>query len=223
MILAIDTATRWTALALHNGTAVLAEHGWYTKNNQTTDLGPAIADMFDKANITAADLTGIAVAIGPGSYTGLRIGLGVAKGLALSHNTPLFGVPTLDIVAAAVRHEPHQLIAVAEAGRSRICIATYRWARHSWQRTHDEPVAFNVSWEEVLENVDEPTLFAGEISAEAAKLIRRGGRHFTVANPANSVRRPSALAELGWLRHKQKRADSPTALAPIYLRQPDGT
>ena len=100
MILAIDTATRWTGLALYDGTAVIAEHGWHGINNQTVELAPSIENILERGKIDAGDLRGIAVAIGPGSYTGLRVGLAVAKGMALAYHIPLVGVPTLDIVAA---------------------------------------------------------------------------------------------------------------------------
>ncbi|MCA9960226.1 MAG: hypothetical protein KC443_14390, partial [Anaerolineales bacterium] len=68
MILAIDTATRWTGLALHDGTAVIAEAGWRSINTQTIELSPAIAGLLQRADTDSGELKGIAVAIGPGSY-----------------------------------------------------------------------------------------------------------------------------------------------------------
>ncbi len=78
MLLAIDTATKWTGLALHNGRAIVAEAGWYSKNNQTVELAPAVDNMLKQSGISANDLSGIAVAIGPGSYTGIRAAISVA-------------------------------------------------------------------------------------------------------------------------------------------------
>ena len=76
----------------------------------------------------------MAVALGPGSYTGLRIGLGFAKGLALANQIPLIGVPTLDILAASVGELPGRLLLAAEAGRTRVCVAVYQWQkRQGWQ------------------------------------------------------------------------------------------
>jgi tRNA threonylcarbamoyladenosine biosynthesis protein TsaB len=102
MILAIDTATDWVGLALHDGSSVLAEFGWRSRRTQTIELAPAVAQLWARTGVSAGDLSAIAVAIGPGSYTGLRVGLALAKGMALGQNLPLIGVPTLDIVAAAV-------------------------------------------------------------------------------------------------------------------------
>ena len=221
-LLALDTATRWTGLALHDGTAVLVEQGWRTQYTQSVELSPAIVAILQRAGLEPADLKGIAIALGPGSYTGLRIGLGVAKGLALAHHMPLIGVPTLDITAASVDRGRvrGQLLAVAEAGRHRITVASYEWQKRLWVATSDP---YNTTWEALLPMLDQPTTLAGEISADAARLVRQAGRHIHIINPASSVRRPACLAELGWHRLRHKMIDDPRTLTPIYLREPDGS
>ncbi|HRQ37450.1 MAG TPA: tRNA (adenosine(37)-N6)-threonylcarbamoyltransferase complex dimerization subunit type 1 TsaB [Chloroflexota bacterium] len=222
MILAIDTATRWLGLALHNGTAVLAESGWRCLNNHTIELTPAIQHILQQTETTMADLTGIAVTIGPGSYTGLRVGLAVAKGLALANQTPLMGVSTLDCLAAGVGPQPGKLIAVAEAGRTRVCTAVYEWQNNSgWQPTQTPTID---AWDELLTRLDGDgrLLFAGEISPEAVKKIRAAGKEFRVALPAASVRRAAVLAEIGWRRLRQGQVDDAASLAPLYLKEPDG-
>ncbi|MCL4265342.1 MAG: tRNA (adenosine(37)-N6)-threonylcarbamoyltransferase complex dimerization subunit type 1 TsaB [Anaerolineae bacterium] len=221
MILAIDTATRWLGLALHSGTAVLAESGWRCANNHTTELTPAIQHMLHLVGTTMADLVGIAVTIGPGSYTGLRVGLAVAKGLALANQTPLIGVSTLDCLAAGISPQPGKLVAVAEAGRTRVCTAVYEWQNNSWQPTQTPTIDV---WEELLARLDGDGryLFAGEISPEAVKQIRTAGKEFRVALPATAVRRAAILAEIGWRRLRQNEVDDAASLAPLYLKEPDG-
>ncbi len=222
MILAIDTATRWLGLALHSGTAVLAESGWRCLNNHTIELTPSIQQLLQQTGATMADLSGIAVAIGPGSYTGLRVGLAVAKGLALANQTPLLGVSTLDCLAAGIGAQSGKLVAVAEAGRTRVCTAVYEWQTNGWQATHSPTID---SWDELLTRLegDGRYLFAGEITPEAAKQIRAAGKEFRVALPAASVRRAAVLAEIGWRRLRQGQVDDATNLAPLYLKEPDGS
>ncbi|MCA9931311.1 MAG: tRNA (adenosine(37)-N6)-threonylcarbamoyltransferase complex dimerization subunit type 1 TsaB [Anaerolineales bacterium] len=220
MILAIDTATRWLGLALHDGTAVLAEVGWHCKNNHTVELTPTIRELMTRMGATMADLSGIAIAVGPGSYTGLRVGMAVAKGLALAHQTPMVGVPTLDIVAAAHPSQPGDLVVVAEAGRTRVLTAVYQWHGGDGWQTNQTPEID--TWDELLTRLEGPLTFAGEISPEAAQKIRTSGKLFQLARAAASVRRAGFLAELGWQSLRRGDIDDVATLAPIYLRDPAG-
>ena len=220
MILAIDTATRWLGMALHDGTAVLAEMGLRCLNNHTIELTPNLQVMMQRANVTPADLDGIAVAIGPGSYTGLRVGMALAKGLALANQTPLLGISTLDIVAAAFGPFPGQLWVVAEAGRTRICTAPYEWENGRGWQTSETPII--ESWESLLPKLEGRVSFAGEITAQATRQIKAADRTFQVMPPATAVRRAGYLAELGWRRLRAGNVDDAQTLAPIYLRDPAG-
>ena len=220
MILAIDTATRWLGMALHDGTAVLAEVGWRCLNNHTIELTPGLQEMMQRANVEVADLSGIAVAIGPGSYTGLRVGLALAKGLALANQTPLLGISTLDIVATSFGPFPGQLVVVAEAGRTRICVAPYEWENgRGWQASERANIE---SWDTFLPKLEGRVTFAGEITPQAAKKIKSADKTYQIALPATAVRRAGYLAELGWHRLRADDVDDPQTLTPIYLRDPAG-
>lgn len=218
MLLALDTATRWTGLALHDGTTIVAEHGWRSVNTQTVELAPAVTQMLSRAGVASEELRAIAVTLGPGSYTGLRIGLGFAKGLALAYQIPLVGVPTLDIVAAALPAAEGPLVVVAEAGRTRITAGTYRWqGRNGWQAP-EQPV--NETWEEMLARVPAPATIAGELSPGALKLIRKAGKGYQAVAPPSRVRRAAVLADLGWQRLRRGKLDDAAGLTPLYLREP---
>lgn len=217
MILGIDTATSWTALAVHDGTTVLAEMGWHSRQTQTIELAPAIQRLWTQAGITAADLEAVAVTIGPGSYTGLRIGMAAAKGIALGHKLPLIGVGTLDVVAAGLGYLEGNLVVVAEAGRNRLWSGRYEWqARKGWQPVAEPDL---LDWDTLLAAVDPPMVVAGEVSAEASRQIRRTAG-VRVVSPAASVRRGAVLAEIGYQRWKSHDVTDAAALAPVYLREP---
>jgi tRNA threonylcarbamoyladenosine biosynthesis protein TsaB len=220
MLLAIDTATRWAGIALHDGSHVVAERGWQCLNSQTIELTPAIDEMLKLARVTPVDLQGVAVAIGPGSYTGLRVGLAMAKGLALANGIPLVGVPTLDIVSASFGPRPEQLLVAVAAGRDRVAAAGYQWRGGEWLA---EKGPVTDTWESLLSRMSgEATIFAGEITPAAGKLIRSANKAYRLASPASSVRRAGYLAELGWRRLRKGLADDSRDLAPIYMRDPAG-
>ncbi|MEO8397708.1 MAG: tRNA (adenosine(37)-N6)-threonylcarbamoyltransferase complex dimerization subunit type 1 TsaB, partial [Chloroflexota bacterium] len=96
-LLAIDTATQFISIALHDGQQMLAEQTWISENHHTVELAPAVRALLINAHLSPAELSGLAVSIGPGSYTGLRIGVALAKGIATAQRIPLVGISTLDI------------------------------------------------------------------------------------------------------------------------------
>jgi tRNA threonylcarbamoyladenosine biosynthesis protein TsaB len=213
LLLAIDTATRSIGIALHDGHEIIAENHWVSRGYHTVQLAPEIALMLRRADLTAANLTAIAVAKGPGSYTGLRIGMALGKGLALTHNLPMIGVPTLDIIAY---HQPQRLepmLVVIEAGRGRKAVMWYKWGSGSWQGLNGPE---NMTWGEILENLEEETYICGEIDAKGRAFFKDEPLAI-LASPALSVRRPGVLAELGWQKIRGGMVDDPSVLAPIYL------
>ena len=133
MLLAIDTSTRQAGIALYERRrGLLAEQIWFTANRHTEELMPAIASLFAVAGATPGDLAAVAVAIGPGSFTGLRVGLAAAKGLALAQGIPIVGIPTLDVTAYPHQRQPVPVIAIAQAGRGRVYWAPYAHGPGGW-------------------------------------------------------------------------------------------
>jgi tRNA threonylcarbamoyladenosine biosynthesis protein TsaB len=223
MLLAIDTATQWCSIALHDGQEVIAERTWRSVNHHTTELAPAVFDMLAHENKDVADLTALAVAAGPGSYTGLRIGVAFAKGLALGQKLPLVGVTTLDILAAA--HPPVQatLAAVVEAGRSRVVMCAYRWRRARWAARAEAAL---LTWEALIDQIESPTVITGEVDeAGRAALAAAQARSVpvTLSAPAVRLRRAGYLADEAWVRLREQLHDGfpAGALTPVYVKTKD--
>ncbi len=217
MLVAIDTATDQASVALHDGFRVRAEHTWEAPRRHTIELTPRLAAAMEELDLRREQLSGVAVAIGPGSFTGLRIGLSVAKGLAIAQRLPLVGIPTLDVVAAAQGRDRRRLAAVIQAGRGRIGIAIYRWQFGAWQ-LHEGPRLS--TWANLKEEIAEPTLFCGEIDRAGVEVIGRLGDRAVLLPPAWRLRRAGFLAELGWRRLNKGDVDDPASLTPVYLKHP---
>jgi tRNA threonylcarbamoyladenosine biosynthesis protein TsaB len=219
MLLAVDTSTRWVGLALYNGALVLSEMVWATHDHQTVELAPALAALLERSQATAADLQAIGVALGPGSFTSLRIGLGFAKGIALARHIPIVGIPTLDVLAAAQPVRDLPLAAVLQAGRGRLAVAWYQAEKGAWKVAEPARV---MQVEDLAQQIHKPTLVCGELTAEERQQLARKRKNVVLATPAQSVRRPAFLAELAWKRWRAGRVDDPVAVAPIYLHIVEG-
>jgi tRNA threonylcarbamoyladenosine biosynthesis protein TsaB len=218
-VLAIDTATEFASVALYSETTgISAEFSWHTSMNHTVELMPAIVRLLQSQGLTPQQLDAVAVALGPGSFTGLRIGLGVAKGLCLPLDLALVGIPTLDIVAYAHFLQDLPVCAVLQAGRGRFCVGLYEKGSDGWERKTDYYLA---TVDELEEQVTSPTLFCGEIDTGLLKsLSAQLKERAVIASPAASLRRAGYLGELGWTRLQSQGPDDLATLEPLYLHHP---
>jgi tRNA threonylcarbamoyladenosine biosynthesis protein TsaB len=214
MLLAIDTSTRLTGVALYDGVQVLSEVAWYSREHQTVELAPVVEEILGRTGIKASEIKAVGVALGPGSFTGLRIGLALAKGLALAWHTALIGVPTLDVVASAQPLAAMPLAAVLQAGRGRLAVGWYAVEAGRWKSQGSLEVLDAAG---LAEKIQAPTLVCGELNDEERRLLARKRKLVVLASPARSMRRPSFLAELAWQRYRIGQSDDAAALAPIYL------
>lgn len=214
VLLAVDTSTRTTGLALFDGKEVLVEFTWISQDYHTIELAPAIAEAFAKARITHADLAALAVARGPGSFTGLRIGLALAKGLALARHIPIVGIPTLDFLAAAQPALEMPLVAALRAGRGRLAVGWYVHQDGGWKASGAIEV---LNPNELAERLTTATLVCGELTTQERALIIQKCPNAILATPSQSLRRTAYLAEIAWQRWQKGQVDDPESLVPIYL------
>jgi tRNA threonylcarbamoyladenosine biosynthesis protein TsaB len=214
MILAIDTSTQWMGIALLQDAQVLYEKIWRTKRRHTVELAPAIQEAVSDCGLQIGDLEAIGVALGPGSFTSLRIGLAVAKGLALTQRVPVIGIPSLDITAAGLPVRDIPLIAVLRAGRDRLAACTYQAENDCWKSSGEITITTALELESAI---DSPTLVCGELEPEERRVLERRWRNALLADPADCVRRPARLAALTAERFKAGQFDDVVTLAPIYL------
>jgi len=215
MLLAIDSASLRASIALHDGTTLRAECTWESSNRHTVTLLPRVVQLLASSNLTPQDLTAIGVCIGPGSYTGVRIGVALAKGLASSRKLLLVGVTTLDILAAAQPQDSRPLYAIFAAGRRRVGYGRYHWREDGWRSETGVQV---VSWEELAGRIELPAILVGEIEAPGREALRSLFGRLVIPAPAHHLRRAGYLADIAWQRLRDNQVDVPSALLPLYAR-----
>jgi tRNA threonylcarbamoyladenosine biosynthesis protein TsaB len=213
MLLAVDTSTTQVGLALYDGAQVIGEYAWRSSQRHTVELAPAISELLTRCGLTMEDVRALGVALGPGSFTSLRVGLALVKGLALSKHIPLVGIPTLDILAAAQPASKLPLAVAIQAGRGRFAQGWYKNSKKGWQAQGQVRV---VTLEELVKEIESPALLCGEFTSEERQKLKEN-THVHLATPAQSVRRPAMLAELAWMRWQAGEVDDEASLAPIYL------
>ncbi len=214
MLIAIDTSTRMIGVALYDGVQILSEMVWKSQQYHTIELAPTVSSLMERTEVSLSDLKIVAVALGPGSFTGLRIGISLAKGMALAGRLAIVGIPTLDILASAQPTINIPMAAVLQAGRGRLAVSWYKNHSGNWKSDHQIQV---LSSRELADKIKSPTLVCGELSEGERRIFKRKRKNVVLASPAQSLRCPSFLAELGWRRWQKGLIDDPATLAPHYL------
>jgi tRNA threonylcarbamoyladenosine biosynthesis protein TsaB len=214
MLLAVDTSTARIGIALYDGSQVLAESVWTGKQHHTTQLAPALAGLLSRTNVSMDMIGALGVALGPGSFTSLRVGLSLVKGIALARKLSVIGISTMDVIAAAQPLSKIPLAVVLQAGRGKLALGLYKSSKNGWQA---RGLARVVTIDELADKIARPTIVAGELSAEERQRLARKKVNIKLASPAQCVRRPAILAELAWRRWQAGNVDDAASLAPVYL------
>ncbi|MDE2836579.1 MAG: tRNA (adenosine(37)-N6)-threonylcarbamoyltransferase complex dimerization subunit type 1 TsaB [Chloroflexota bacterium] len=215
--LVIDTSTRYGAAALwRDGLSRLVS--WRSRNNHTAELMPAIRWLTEAEGISPDALDGVAVSVGPGGFSALRTGIGVAKGLAVAWSLPVAGVSTLEASAYPYRSAARRVCAVLPAGRGAVAWAVYGTDEGGWSALSEEQVS-SISEFAAAQSGD--TLFCGESAADVADALREhmgaSARSVTESAP---LARLSGVGEIGAEALASGEAIGASAIAPRYLRPP---
>jgi len=216
MELAIDTATDMASIALSHRSEVRAEMTWPSGQNHTVELVPNLIHLLHQAKAEIPQIDAIIVTKGPGSFTGLRVGVGTAKGLAFALGTPLVGIGTLEVEAFPHAEVGLPICPLLDAGRGEVATALYQLKRGKWLKLTEEHIT---TIEELCLKINTRTLFCGLLSSDIAQQIeRRLGKRAVILKA--SLRRAGSLAQLGWRRLERDECDNPATLQPLYLRRP---
>ena len=217
MELAIDTSTDSCSIGLSDKGEAIAELTWHSGQNHTVELVPNVARLLNQNKTSPQSITAVFVAKGPGSFNGLRVGIGTAKGLAFALNIPLVGVSTLEIEAYPFAFTKLPLRPIHNAGRGEIATALYQQT-DDWHCLAEEHIT---TVDALCRKIRRKTLFCGEIpSSVIEQLQQKLGTRAIIPDAAARSRHASFLTALGWQRLNRGDVDNPATLQPIYLRLP---
>ena len=221
MYLIIDTATSRLSLALLDDQELIGELTWWSKQNHTAELIPSLNYLLDRAGIGLDALRGIIVAKGPGSFTGLRVGVTTAKGLAISKDIPVVGIGTLEARAYPYLGTGLPVCALQEAGRSEVAAAVLQGTPDDFRAILSEHIT---SVADLCKNLPRPTVFCGEISDETRTGVEDAlGADAMLTDTRGLTYRAVCIGELGRVRISRGEVDDPSTLQPLYLRRPSIT
>jgi tRNA threonylcarbamoyladenosine biosynthesis protein TsaB len=220
IVLGIETATPQVGCALGGHEGVLASFHAARGRRHAEVLTPAIAFVCEQAEISLGDIGAVAVDVGPGLFTGLRVGVATAKAMAQALQVPMVGLSSLDLLAYPVRSTRRLIAAVIDARRGEVFWALYRQVPGGVQRLTDPQVtgADDVAGE--LEARGEETLLVGDGARRYAAAFD-GLSHVEPAGVGTAYPSAAALVELAQPRLQREEFVQPWELTPMYLRQAD--
>ena len=216
LVMGIDTSTTQGGVALLSGQGVICEYTLNIKATYSERLLPLIERALQDAGITLGQVEGFAVAVGPGSFTGLRIGLSTAKGLVVVGGQPLVGVSTLEAMAWTLPFCAHPVCPILDARKGEIYCALFRHEGDRLIRLMDDTAT---APDRLLSRIQQPTVFLGDGLVVYEGLVQSQLKELALFPPlAGRGGRAAAVAELGRRRLLRGDRDDLIQLAPQYLR-----
>lgn len=221
-ILGVDTSTSCGGLGLIDDDAVVAEYAFHREETPSAQLLPAIQALLQEARLTINEIDGMAVSLGPGSFTGLRVGLSAVKGLALAVEKPVVGVPTLDALASHLPFTPSLICPMVDARKGEVYTALYKQRAGGGGVEQVTPYQV-LSPSRLLEALaSHETIFLGDGVEVYGELIEEHlGAKALFAPPHLRFLRGTTVAERGLQRIMQGERDDISSLVPIYVRASD--
>jgi len=218
-VLAVETATSWQSVAILDGSQVLARHEQEAAGSHAKLLLPTIDRLFRGTGLALTQLDGLVVSIGPGSFTGLRVGLATVLGFRMISQLPLAVVPTLEGMAWNLRGTPTPLCPILNSRRGELYWALFRWTRDSQL---ERVVSEQVGTATMLGNsLSGSALVFGEgWTVEAAAIGASIPSSAMVVEAPDSAMKPSAVSiGLAGIQRLQRGEHAGTGISPLYIQR----
>ncbi|HAK88276.1 MAG TPA: tRNA (adenosine(37)-N6)-threonylcarbamoyltransferase complex dimerization subunit type 1 TsaB [Nitrospiraceae bacterium] len=216
-LLAIETSTMLGGVAIMDGDALITESRLNVKVTHSERLMTGIGYALAQSSLKIEDIDVFAVAIGPGSFTGLRVGLSTVKGLVYATGKRLVSVPTLEAFAWNMPFSGYDVCPLLDARKKEVYAGIFRWADDGFVRVMSEQA---IKIDALTSSITGTTIFLGEGALIYKDVIKANlGAKAFFASPQHMVPSPANTAYLGMKKAAAGEFEEPTALAPMYLRK----
>jgi tRNA threonylcarbamoyladenosine biosynthesis protein TsaB len=220
IVLGIETSTPQTSIAIGDELSILGSLS-FTGPRRQDEAIPAVGRLLEWTGIDLDHVGGVAVGLGPGLFTGLRVGIQIAKGLAQVLHVPIVGIPSLDSLAYGIRQTRRVICVVIDARRGEVFSGLYRSVPGGVMRVGDHGVAPPEHLAAELEAIREEVLLAGNGAILYRRILESTGSRVEFASPARAHPEASSLVELSVPRFIREETDRPVDVRPLYLRRSD--
>jgi tRNA threonylcarbamoyladenosine biosynthesis protein TsaB len=220
LILGISTSTSQVGCAIGGHEGILAAVYSTRGRRHAETLIPAVEFLCQQARVELSDIGAVAVDLGPGMFTGLRVGVASAKALSHARRLPMIGVASLDLLAFPLRHSNRRIVCAIDAGRGEIFHASYRQSPGGVQRLTAPEVATPADLASDLLATNEELLLVGDGAIRYKDDLQVVTR-IELADPGMAYPQAASLVQLAHARALREDFVTPAELTPLYLRKPD--
>jgi tRNA threonylcarbamoyladenosine biosynthesis protein TsaB len=220
IILGIETSTEQVGCAIGGAEGILASFHAARGRRHTETLTPAIEFVRQQARVSLSQVHVVAVGIGPGLFTGLRVGIASAKAIAMALRVPMVGLSSLDLLAYQVRQSPRLIVPVIDAKRGEVFTATYRHVPGGVQRMSDYAVMAPDDLASDLVARSGDCLLVGDGALRYADVFA-GNDQIELGTAGNAFPSAASLVELAQPRAVREEFVQPSEIEPLYLRMAD--
>ena len=220
LTLSFDTAAKVATVAVCDGERILAVYSINNGLTQSELILPMAENILKSLGLSFSDVELLATSVGPGSFTGVRMGVSLVKGIAFGHNTPIVGVSTIEALAYNLKGLSGMIIPVMDARRGEVYTATFVGKDGSLTRMNEDRAIPLTTLAEELRDTDAPIYLVGDGYAVAKKALSSLGIRTEDTPPILCEENAASVAAVAAIKYSRGETIDDLSLSPLYLRLP---
>ncbi|EPR07693.1 tRNA (adenosine(37)-N6)-threonylcarbamoyltransferase complex dimerization subunit type 1 TsaB [Ruminiclostridium papyrosolvens] len=219
-ILAVDTSTNVASAAILEDDVIIGEYNCNRGKTHSQRLMPMVQHLMETVGLTVSDMDAFSASIGPGSFTGLRIGVTTVKAMAFAAEKPVISVHTLDALAYNIPFAENLICPMIDARNNQVFTAIYRFIGNKLERLTDYMGIPVTELADILRNMEGDTVFLGDAcNMHMEYFVSELGNRVKIAPPGTALAKASSVAILAGKAYREGKLESCYDMVPFYLRK----